>query len=459
MLIIDNALRERERRKTPLRVGMVGAGEMAKGMINQISRHTPGMTVAATYSRTAEKALLAYEVAGITDFVVTDDAAVADKVIMAGKSVITSDINLLIDLKLLDVLVESTGSIEFGADTMIKAFNAGRSVLSFNAELDSIFGPILKHKAHKAGVRYSLGDGDQPGVTMNLHRYVTGLGFEPLLCGNIKGLQDHYRTPDTQRSFAEKWGMNPEMATNFADGTKISFEQACIANATGMKVAKRGMLGYSSADHVDNLTRLYDVDELRSLGGIVDYVVGAKPGPGVFIYATISDPLAAKYLKYGKLGNGPLYSFYVPYHLLFFDIASSICRLVDFNDPTIVAREGPVVDVVAAAKTDLQPGERLDGIGGFKTYGVCENHPVARSERLLPMALTEGCRVTRGVRKDEVLSWDHVEIASERFVDRLLEEQNILFNGQRELRPQKPRLPTSALSLSEESTEKSYSLP
>ena len=168
------------------------------------------------------------------------------------------------------------------------------------------------------GVKYSIAEGDQPGCTMNLYRFVKNMGFEPLVCGNIKGMLDHYRNPDTQAAFAESWGMSPYMATNFADGTKVAFEQACIANATGMKVGKRGMYGYESKDHVDNLTHLYDVEELRRLGGVVDFIVGAKPGPGVFVYATTEDPHKIKYLDYGKLGKGPLYSFYIPYHLLFF---------------------------------------------------------------------------------------------------------------------------------------------
>jgi predicted homoserine dehydrogenase-like protein len=290
------------------------------------------------------------------------------------------------------------------------------------------FGPYLKLLADQKGVKYSLGDGDQPGVTMNLYRYVRGMGFDPLLCGNIKGMQDHYRNPDTQKGFAAQWDMSPVMATNFADGTKISFEQSCIANATGMKVAKRGMLGYHSKEHVDDIKHLYDIDQLKELGGIVDYVVGAKPSPGVFIYATTVDPLAVKYLKYGKLGDGPLYSFYVPYHLLFFDIASSICRLIDFNDPVIVPLEGPVVDVIAAAKVDLKEGDIVDGIGGFKTYGICENHDVVVSGRLLPMALAMGHRIKRDVARDQVLTYDDIETDEDNFLFRQLDKQNRMFS-------------------------------
>ena len=147
-----------------------------------------------------------------------------------------------------------------------------------NAELDGTLGPMLKLRADRAGVVYSASDGDQPGVQMNLYRFVRAIGVTPLVCGNIKGLHDPYRNPTTQEGFARRWGQNPYMVTSFADGTKISFEQATVANATGMTVARRGMLGHEHHGHVDELTERYDVDELRELGGIVDYVVGAQAG-------------------------------------------------------------------------------------------------------------------------------------------------------------------------------------
>lgn len=427
MIIVDKQLQKREEKGKPIRVAITGAGAMGTGMINQITRYTPGMQVSAIYDRTIEKAEQAFRKSGITGYSLSDNIGSAQKAVSSGKPVIVEDIELLLDLQGVDVLVEATGSIEFALKTILKAFDKGINVLSFNAELDSTFGPYLKLLSDQKGVKYGLADGDQPGVTMNLYRYVRGMGFDPLLCGNIKGLQDHYRNPETQKGFAATWEMSPEMVTSFADGSKISFEQSCIANATGMVVAKRGMLGYHTDAHVDDIKHLYEIDRLKELGGIVDYVVGAKPSPGVFIYATTSDPVSVKFLKYGKLGDGPLYSFYVPYHLLFFDMASSICRLVDFNDPVIVPAGGPVVDVVAAAKTDLAKGDVIDGIGGFKTYGLCENHDVVLSEGLLPMALASGLKVRRNISRDEVLKYDDVKFDEDNYLINLIKRQNELF--------------------------------
>jgi predicted homoserine dehydrogenase-like protein len=423
MILVDKVLERRELEGNPIKVGMIGAGEMAKGMINQIMNYTPGMTITAIYNRNPKRSEKVLQELGLRDFEICNQVSDIEKIINQGKILLTSDMDIFLSIKPMEVVVESTGAIAFGAETILKAFEKGKHVLSFNAELDSTLGPILYQKSKDAGVKYALGDGDQPGVTMNLYRYVKGMGFEPLVCGNIKGMLDHYRTPATQKAFAESWGMEPTMATNFADGTKVAFEQSCIANATGMKVAKRGMYSHHSTEHVDNLTGLYDIEELRSLGGIVEMIVGAKPSPGVFVYAAAKDPYSIKYLNYGKLGNGPLYSFYVPYHLLFFDIASSICRLIDFDDPVIVPYQGQVVDVITIAKTDCKAGEILDGVGGFKTYGLCENHDIVMEQNLLPMGLSEGCILKKDIKKDSPITWNDIEKPKGRLIDKLWDEQ------------------------------------
>ena len=298
MIIVDTILKKREKDNNPIKVGIVGAGEMAKGLVNQIYRHTPGMKVMTIFNRNIDRCQGIADYIGIENYVITDEAEEFNHAVKADKMVLTTNVDLLIHNQDLDILVDMTGAIEFSAKLTMDCIMNKKDILSFNAELDATIGPLLKFKADKAGVKYSVADGDQPGVTMNLYRFVKGMGFQPLLCGNIKGMLDHYRNPTTQEGFAKTWGMSPYMATNFADGTKVAFEQACIANATGMSVAKRGMLGFESDKHIDELTDLFDIDELKEKGGIVDFVVGAKPGPGVFIYATTEDEHSKKYLEY-----------------------------------------------------------------------------------------------------------------------------------------------------------------
>jgi predicted homoserine dehydrogenase-like protein len=187
------------------------------------------------------------------------------------------------------------------------------------------------------------------------------------------------------------------------------------------------MLGYTFDGHVDELTKRYDVDELRQLNGIVDYVVGTKPGPGVFVLATHDDPKQRHYLNLYKLGEGPLYSFYVPYHLCHFEAPLSVARAVLFRDAVLTPLDRPRVEVITAAKTDLKEGQMLDGLGGYMTYGLAENAGVVQSENLLPIGLAEGCRVTRDVAKDEVFSRSDVTIPEGRLSDRLRMEQDALF--------------------------------
>jgi len=426
MIIIDKYLQQRQNEGKPIKVGLWGAGEMAKGMVNQVMRYTPGMEVSVIANRTISKALDAYEYTGHIAKVCNDLNSLQDCV-NKGILAVTENAELLCELEGLDILVECTGTIHHAANLVMKAIENKRHVLLFNPEVDATIGPILKVYADKAGVMLSGCDGDQPGVIMNLYRFVKNLGLTPLICGNIKGLQDFYRNPTTQAGFAKQWHLTPEMVTSFADGTKISIEQACVANATGMGVAKRGMLGYNYKGHIDDMVSMYDVEELKRLGGIVDYVVGPKPGPGVFVFATTDDPKTKHYLNYGKLGEGPLYSFYTPYHLIYFEIPFSIARMVLFNDIIMAPLGGPVVEVITCAKTDLKAGKKLDGIGQYDTYGQCENALTARQENLLPIGLAEGAILKYDVPRDHVLTFDDVELLEENLVQRLYKEQTALF--------------------------------
>lgn len=427
MIIVDNALKKRAAEGRPVRVGMIGSGFMGRGVANQIINSVPGMELVAVSNRTLDTARRAYTEAGAPEPVVATTLGVLQDAIASGKPVITQDADLLADAEGIDALVEVTGAVEFGARIVMRALERKKHVVLMNAELDGTIGPILKTYADKHGVILTACDGDQPGVQMNLYRFVCGLGVTPLVCGNIKGLQDEHRNPTTQRGFAEKWGQNVHMVTSFADGTKISFEQAIVANATGMCVQKRGMVGREHAGHVDELTKFYDVDELRQLGGVVDYVVKSLPSPGVFVLGTHDDPKQRHYLNLYKLGEGPLYSFYTPYHLCHFEVPTSVARAVLFQDAVMVPLAGPRVDVIAAAKVDLAEGEEIDALGGYKTYGVAENYPVARRERLLPIGLAEGCKLRRPVAKDHVITYDDVIVPPGRLADALRAEQDQRF--------------------------------
>lgn len=423
MIITDSALAKRQREGRPIRVGMVGAGFQGRGLANQIINSTPGMELVAIANRTEAKGVRAYEEAGATAAVV-DSRAALERSIREGRPAVIGDALELVAADGVDCVVDVTGAVEHGARVTMAALEAGTPVVTMNAELDATVGPEIARRFAAAGVMFTGADGDQPGVTVNLLRFVRGIGLTPLVAGNIKGLQDPYRTPTTQQGFAEKWGQDPWMVTSFADGTKISFEQAIVANAWGMTVPKRGMNGWDHRGHVDELTSRYDVEELQARGGVVDYVVGSKPGPGVYVLATHDDPKQQHYLNLYKLGEGPLYSFYTPYHLCHFEVPTTVVRAVDFDDAALVAAGDLKVEVLTTAKTDLTAGTTIDGLGGYHVYGEAEDATTAREQRLLPLGLAPGCTLKVDVPKDAVITYDMVDVPAGRLVDELRAAQD-----------------------------------
>jgi predicted homoserine dehydrogenase-like protein len=312
----------------------------------------------------------------------------------------------------------------------MEAFKHGKDVVLLNAEIDATIGPILHSYAKKYGVILSACDGDEPGVQMNLYRWVKGLGLIPRVIGNVKGLQDPYRNPTTQKEFAERWQQNPAMVTSFADGTKISCEQTVVANATGFKVRTRGMSrGVEYRGDIMKIGSMYDIDELRELGGIVDYVVGT-PLTKVYVLAEHPDPKQQHYLNLYKMGEGPLYSFFIPYHLVHFEVPNAIARVVLFRDSLAPPRAGPVVEVCAVAKTDLKAGTILDDYGMYMTYGEAVNVDEMSKGQYLPEGLVEGCKLKRGIKKDAVLTYRDVELPPGRLADRLRAEQYRQFRSE-----------------------------
>jgi predicted homoserine dehydrogenase-like protein len=430
VLLVDHALKAAEARGKPIRVAIVGAGFMSQGLANQIANSTPGMRIVAVSNRKPQRALDVLRYAGFGEARLVGSQSQLDADIAAGRPAATEDALLLCRSDYVDVVVDATGSVEFGAHVAMEAFKHGKDVVLMNAELDATIGPILQVYARKHDVILSACDGDEPGVQMNLVRWVKGLGLIPRVVGNIKGLQDPYRNPTTQKGFAERWGQNPAMVTSFADGSKISFEQTIVANATGFKVRERGMTrGLVYDGSIMDVAQLYDLDQLRELGGVVDYTVGPA-GVKAFVLAEHTDPKQRHYLNLYKMGEGPLYPFWVPYHLVHFETPFSIARVVDLGDNLAPPLGGPTVEVCAVAKRDLHAGEVLDEYGMYCTYGEAANVEEVSSQRYLPEGLVEGCRLLRAIPQDQVITYDDVVLPEGRLADRLRAEQYRHFRGE-----------------------------
>ena len=428
MILVDTALEKREREGKPIRVGLIGAGYMGRGIALQFLTPLSGMRLVAVANLTLPDAERAYVQAGIDSVKIVGTVAQLESAIDRGQFAITENAVLLCEAGNIDVVIEATGEIEFGAHVVLKAIENGKHVVLMNAELDATVGPILKVYADRAGVIITNTDGDEPGVAMNLYRFAKTIGLKPVLAGNLKGMIDPYRTPDTQREFAEKYHQKPKMITSFADGTKLSMETTVLANATGFQVGKRGMFG-PKCSHVKDSLKHFPL-ELFKDGGLVDYLLGAEPHTGAFVLGFNDHPVKRQYMNYFKMGDGPLYVFYTPYHLPHVQIATTVARAVLFHDATVAPMGKPSCEVITVAKRDLKKGEMLDGIGGFTCYGMIDNSATCRKENLLPMGLSDGCRLTVDVRRDQAVAYSDIELPKRRFCDKLKDEQNAHFGLQ-----------------------------
>jgi predicted homoserine dehydrogenase-like protein len=419
---IDTALQKLETTGHPIRVGMVGAGATGRAIALQLATPVPGMRLAAVANRTPQHAERALREAGLAKWDRVENPRDAESSIARGVPVLTDDPSILTRCDAIDVLVEVTGTVEAATRVVLDAFDHGKHVVLVNAELDSLIGPILKAKADKAGVVITHTDGDEPGVAMTLLRYVRTLGLRPVAAGNIKGMVDHYRNPETQRAFAAKHDQDVKKVTSFADATKLSMEATVLSNATGFRVGQRGMYGPACA-YVREIANLLPAQQMLDTG-LVDYALGAAPHTGAFVVVHEDSSLKKVQLAYYKLGDGPFYVFYTPFHLPHIQIASTIGRAVIDGDPTVAPIDGPVCEVVTVAKRDLKAGERLDGIGGFCAYGLIDNTMTARAANALPIGLSEARVLRCDVPKDAVLSFDDVDTAADGLVEQLWREQN-----------------------------------
>ena len=421
MIIVDTALAEREASNNPVRVALVGGGFVARCIALQFLTPLKGMRLVAIANRTVGKAEAAYLVAGASNVVHVETPGALDDAVSRGHFAVTADADVVCRAESVDVVIEATGHVEFGTRVCFEAIRNGKHTILMGAEVDASVGPILKTYADSAGVVFSYTDGDEPGVAMNLYRFLDGIGYRPVLMGQLKGFLDRYRNPDTQRELAERLGQNPAVLACFADGSKLALEAAIMGNATGFVPRVRGMQGYPCA-HVDDMLDQFSPEDFED-EGYVDYSLGAAPHTGAFVICHNDVPAKRELMAYLKMGNGPLYMFYQPYHLPPWQVADSVARAALFRDATIAPRGGPACDTVSCAKRDLKAGEVLDGMGGFTCYGLVDRYEVCRRENTLPIAVSLDCRLTRDIAKDQPITYDDVDLPPDRLVDRLRTEQ------------------------------------
>ncbi len=403
----------------PIRVGIVGAGHTGKALLYQCLV-TPGIECVAIADIVVDKAT-----AACTDLdckhQLIDDLNGMHDAIRDGAVAVCADGELVARCEAVDVLIESSSAVAGGGLYASIALENGVHVVMMNAEADLIFGPYLMRLAREKGVVYSTCDGDQPGVIMRLAREVSLWGFEIVMAGNIKGFLNRYTNPTLIIPEADKRFLDYKMCTAYTDGTKLCVEMALVANALDMETDVPGMHGPRTKRIVETLD-VFDFERLAAREKpVVDYVLGSEPYGGVFVVARCDHPFQQKMMNYfpSQQGEGPFYVFDRPYHLCHVEAMQCVAEAFLDGETLLEPTYGFKTNVYAYAKRDLRKGEKLDGIGGYASYGLIENCSANQTHGGLPSCLADDVVLTRDIAKDEKILMEDVVYDASRIDFRL----------------------------------------
>ena len=412
MLNINIALRKLDENGKHICMGLVGAGQMGRGIVTQVFQ-MKGMCIPIIANRTVTKAKEAFQLAGVDskDIIVTNTVSEAENAIKNGKYVVTEDFEVLAKVLPVDVIIEATGVPEIGAQVALKAIHNGKHIVMLNVEADATVGPILKKMADRAGIVYTVSAGDEPGAIKELFDFADAVGFNVIAVGKGKNNPlDRDATPDTLRQKALEKGVSPRMLTSFVDATNTMIELTAVSNAIGFVPSKRGLIGPSAK--LQDLPKLF---MLKEQGGIldryqvVDYVFGIAPG--VFAIVNSERQITRETMQYVSMGEGPNFVLYRPFHLICIETPLSAARAFLYKEPTIAPAGAPVSETVAVAKRDLKAGEHLDGIGGYTVYGLIDTVENARKDNAVPIGLINNNTVVKtDVKKGETITYDMVKL-------------------------------------------------
>ena len=417
-----NLLNRLKALQSSIRVAIVGIGSMGKGLFYQC-QITPGIECVAMADIKVERAINS-AVWMKRDYRVVDNLGAMEETIRNGAIAICEDGDLAAKCELVDVLIESSNSIGAAGQFSVTALEHGKHLILMNAEADLIFGPYLMDLAQSNGSIYTSCDGDQYGVIRHLIDDLQLWGFELVMAGNIKGFLDRYSNPTKIIPEADKRNVDYHMATAYTDGTKLCIEMALVSNASGLATLVPGMQG-PRASHVRDVFHLFDFDRLwQDKQPFVDYILGAEPGGGVFTVGYCDDDYQKSMLSYYKMGEGPFYLFYRPYHLCHIEAMACLAKAFLDRDSLLQPIYGFRTNVYAYAKRDLRQGEKLDGIGGYTCYGLIENLTHGTDHPGLPICLTEEVTLKRNVSRDEKIFFSDIQYDPDR-LDFVLYDESV----------------------------------
>ncbi len=425
---INNQLKILEENGQQIRVSLVGAGLMGKGMVSQMML-MKGMIPSLVASRNIEDAIESYTLAGIAreDIVIGKNIEDINCAMEKNKLVVTDVIEYATKANLVDVVVDATGGPNTGAKIAMDAIFNHKHIVMVNVEADVTVGPILNKLAKNAGVIYTGTAGDEPGSVKEIYDFADALGFDIIAIGKGKNNPiDWDATPDSVREKALEKKLKPLRLASFVDGTNTMIEMAAMSNATGFLPDIRGAHGpTATVKELPNIFRLKEDGGILNNHGIVDYVNGIAPG--VFAIVTTKLPQVHEEMKYLSMGDGPNYVLYRPYHLTSLETPITVAKAMIYKEATIAPIGGQVSEVVTIAKKDLRKGERLDGIGEYTILGSLEVYQKAKEERLLPIGLVSPeTVVTRDIKKGEFITYDMVELDEDSLIYKLRKIQEEL---------------------------------
>ncbi len=392
---MPNMLKRLSKLEQPIRVGIIGAGAMGKGLLYQCSI-TPGMRCVGISDIDTSKAIDALNSLGIPNRQIGSPEGMRE-ISDTNLAAACIDSQLLIDADHVDVIIEATSSILEGAQYVIKALQVGKTVVLMNSEIDLAFRPYFDQIAVENDTVCSSIDGDQYGVISHLIDDMHMWGFQLVLAGNIKGFLNRQANPTNIIAEADQRNLDYRMCTAYTDGSKLNVEMALVANTYGLRCDIPGMNGLRAVNVGDAL-RSYDLNTFRNNGAVVDYIIGAEPGGGVFAIGYHEHPYQQYMLNYYKMGHGPYYLFYRPYHLCHIEAMESVARAYLDNNPLLAPVAGYQTEVYAYAKHNLKIGEYLDGLGGYTCYGQIDNSNGQWQVEGVPICLSDKLRLKRSVR-------------------------------------------------------------
>jgi predicted homoserine dehydrogenase-like protein len=404
----------------PIRVGIIGVGSMGRGLVRQISL-TPGIECLALADLNISQAIERLRAIGHPCREASSPVD-AGRALQEGKLPVFANGLQICEMPEIDVVIEATSAVLDGGRYAIAALEHQKHLVLMNSEVDLIFGPALARVAANQCVICTSCDGDQHGVIKRLLDEITLWGFQPVLAGNIKGFLDRSANPTTIVSEADKRNLDYQMCTSYTDGTKLSIEMALVANAYGLRTAVPGMLG----PRARTVTEVLDLFDFASIwndeSALVDYVLGAQPGGGVFVVGASDDPYQRDMLEYYKMGKGPFYLFYRPYHLCHVEAMKSVAEAVLDRTPLLQPTYGFRTNVIAYAKTNLRAGDSCDGIGGYTCYGMIENTGQDGTTDGLPICLATDVVLARNVARGARITIADIEMPGDRADFKLYED-------------------------------------